>query len=59
MVKFIEVLHVSKDDVFLVDDPWRNLLDPTGHLPQVSLHKEEEEPKENVNNFSDVFPNAV
>lgn len=40
MVKFKEVLHVPKDDVLLVDDSWRNLLDPTGHLPQVGLHRE-------------------
>lgn len=39
VVEFIEVLHVSKDDVLLVDDSWRNLLHPAGHLPQVGLHK--------------------
>lgn len=38
VVEFIEVLHVSKDDVLLVDDSWRNLLNSTGHLPQVGLH---------------------
>lgn len=37
MVEFIEVLHVAKDDVLLIDDSWRNLLNSTGHLPQVGL----------------------
>lgn len=40
MMKFIEVLHVSKYDVLLVYDSWRNLFNSTGHLPQVSLHEE-------------------
>lgn len=38
-MEFKEVLHVSEDDVLLVDDPWRNLLDSTGHFPQVGLHR--------------------
>lgn len=37
VVEFVEVLHVSEDDVLLVDDSWRNLLDSAGHLPQVGL----------------------
>lgn len=37
MVEFIEVLHVAKDDVLLIDDSWRNLLNSTGHLPLVGL----------------------
>lgn len=40
VVEFIEVLHVSKNNVLFVDDSWRNLLNPTGHLPQVSLRDE-------------------
>ena len=40
MVKFIEVLHVSKDDVLLVDDSWRNFLNSTGHFPQIGLQIE-------------------
>lgn len=36
-MELIEVHHVSKDDVFLVDDARRDLLYPTGHLPQVRL----------------------
>ncbi len=40
MVEFIEILHVSEDDVLLVDDSWRNLLNTAGHLPQVGLHGE-------------------
>lgn len=43
MVEFIKVLHVSKDDVLLVEDPWRNLLHSTGHLPQVGLQWRKEE----------------
>ena len=39
MVELVEVLHVAEDDVFFVDDPWRNLLHPTGHLPQVRLER--------------------
>ena len=42
VVELVEVLHVAEDDVFLVDDPWRNLLHPTGHLPQVRLERERE-----------------
>lgn len=38
VVEFIKVLHVSEDDVLLVDDSWRNLLDSAGHFPQVGLH---------------------
>lgn len=37
VVKLVEVLHVSKDDVLLVDDARRNLLHTAGHLPQVCL----------------------
>lgn len=37
IVEFKEVLYVSKDDMLLVDNSWRNLLHPTGHLPQVGL----------------------
>lgn len=37
MVEFVEVLHVSKDDVLFIDDSWRNLLHSARHLPQVSL----------------------
>ena len=37
MVEFIEVLHVAKDDVLLIDDSWRNLLNSAGHLPQIGL----------------------
>lgn len=40
VVEFVEVLHVSEDDVFLVDDPWWDLLNATGHLPQIRLHRE-------------------
>lgn len=38
-MKLIEVLHVPKDDVFLVDDAMRNLLHATGHFPQVRLNR--------------------
>lgn len=38
VVEFIKVLHVSEDDVLLVDDSWRNLLDSAGHFPQIGLH---------------------
>ena len=38
-MELVEVLHVPKDDVFLVDNTRRNLLHATGHLPQVGLHK--------------------
>lgn len=40
VVEFVEVLHVSEDDVLLVDDPWWDLLNATGHLPQIRLHRE-------------------
>jgi len=40
LVELKEVLHVSKDDALLVDDSWRNLLNSTGHLPQVGLREE-------------------
>lgn len=43
MMELIEVLHVSKDDVLLVDDSWRNLLNSTGHFPQIGLQREKEE----------------
>lgn len=39
MVEFKEVLHVSEDDVLLVNDARRNLLDSARHLPKVSLHE--------------------
>lgn len=39
VMKLVEVLHVPKDDVFLVDYTRRNLLHTAGHLPQVRLHK--------------------
>lgn len=40
VVEFVEVLHVSEDDVLLVDDPWWDLLNAAGHLPQIRLHRE-------------------
>lgn len=40
VVEFVEVLHVSEDDVLLVDDSWRNLLHSAGHLPQVGLPRD-------------------
>lgn len=40
MVEFIEVLHISKYDVLLVDDSWRNLFNSTGHFPQIGLQIE-------------------
>lgn len=40
VVEFVEVLHISEDDVLFVDDPWWNLLNATGHLPQIRLHRE-------------------
>lgn len=36
-MKLVEVLHVAKDDVFLVDNARRYLLHAAGHLPQVGL----------------------
>ena len=41
MVELKEVLHVPEDDVLLVDDPWRDLLHSTGHLPQIGLGGDE------------------
>lgn len=38
VVEFVKVLHVPEDDVLLVDDSRRNLLNSTGHFPQVGLH---------------------
>lgn len=40
VMKLVEVLHVAKDNVFLVDNTRRNLLHTAGHLPQVRLHKQ-------------------
>lgn len=40
MVELEEVLHVSEDDVLLVDDARRDLLHAAGHLPQIRLHGE-------------------
>ena len=37
MVELKEVLHVPEDYVLLVDDPRRDLLHSTGHLPQIGL----------------------
>lgn len=41
VVELVEILHVPKDDVLLVDDPRRDLLHATGHFPQVRLHREQ------------------
>ena len=38
VMKVIDILDVAKDDVLLVEDASRDLLNPTGHLPQVCLH---------------------
>lgn len=43
MVELVEVLHVPKDDVLLVDNPSGNLLHAAGHLPQVRLQKDTSE----------------
>lgn len=60
MVEFIEVLHVAKDDVLLIDDSWRNLLNSTGHLPQVGLQCEKKtKPTKLFNRLSDTFPNFI
>lgn len=37
VVELVEVLHVAKDDVLFVDYAWWDLLNTTGHLPQVRL----------------------
>lgn len=39
VMKLIQVLHVPKNDVFLVDNARRNLLNAAGHFPQISLQK--------------------
>lgn len=44
-MKLIEILHVPKDDVLLVDNSWRNFLHTAGHFPQVRLHNTLEEIK--------------
>lgn len=43
MVELVEVLHVPKDDVLLVDNSSGNLLHAAGHLPQVRLQKDTSE----------------
>lgn len=45
VMKLIEILHVPKDDVLLVDNSWRNFLHTAGHFPQVCLHNTLEEIK--------------
>lgn len=39
MVELVDVLHVAKDDVLFVDDPWWNLLHTAGHLPEICLQQ--------------------
>lgn len=39
-MELVEVLHVPKDDVLLVDYSCRNLLHTAGHLPQVRLQND-------------------
>lgn len=43
MVELVEVLHVPKDDVLLVDNSSGNLLHAARHLPQVRLQKDTSE----------------
>lgn len=51
VVEFVEVLHVSKDDVLFVDDSRWNLFDPARHLPQVGLCDKMKPKKKSFNCF--------
>ncbi len=38
-MELVEVLHVTKNDMLFINDPWWDLLHATGHLPQICLNE--------------------